>query len=544
MRTASVLLAGLSLCLAEAHQQPILGASINPLDEKFGQYVHSILDHFHVPAISIAVVKGDEVYAEGYGTAVFPNVSAKAETLYFVGSTTKSFTAAALTLLMDDLKNSSVSFDWKTPVSSLIRDDFVLEDEYITTHATLEDLASHRTGFPRHDLSYGSKGHRSVRDTVRNMRNLPLTAGFREKFQYCNYMWATLAYVAENLAGKPLQDFLRSRVWNPLGMNSTYWTLEEAQLAEKAEGKELARGYTWDDASEEYYADPYLDIGPLAGAGCMISSVLDYAKYLEMMLRRSTPLSPEAHTQLRRARTLMDEDIEAPFSGVSTYTLGWWTIPYRGVNMFAHSGGLFGFGAYMAYIPELDFAVAMLGNTAGTSNNIEEVLLFALVDSILGTPKPRNYDWVKHFDERLRTAAVARNESRRTAFGTSIPKSPLPASLPLSSYEGSYWSESYKLITLNISNANSRIPQLNATHVLRADLTDRVWPGYLELEHVSGEYFLAWTSNRKGASGNEIEVVSEAVAAEFRIGADGRPVELGIALESYMKGEKIWFQRV
>lgn len=175
----------LGICLAQSVQKPIIAKIDNPLTEDFTKYVHSILDHFHVPALSIAVIHNNTVFSQGYGTAIFPDVPAKPETLYYTGSTTKSFTAAALTLLMDDLKNTSQSFSWQTPIVDIIRDDFVLQDEYITTHATLEDLASHRTGMPRHDSSYGSNGTRTVRDTVRNMRNLPMTKGFREEFQVC-----------------------------------------------------------------------------------------------------------------------------------------------------------------------------------------------------------------------------------------------------------------------------------------------------------------------------------------------------------------------
>jgi CubicO group peptidase (beta-lactamase class C family) len=114
---------------------------------------------------------------------------------------------------------------WDTPISSLIRDDFVLPDPYFTEHITIEDALSHRTGMPRHDFSYGGTNEngekRGLRDLVRSLRHLPLTAPLRTKFQYCNMMYVTVSYVIETLTGVWLGDFLKDNIWEPLGMNST-----------------------------------------------------------------------------------------------------------------------------------------------------------------------------------------------------------------------------------------------------------------------------------------------------------------------------------
>lgn len=91
---------------------------------------------------------------QGYGIAKYPDTKVTPSTLFGAGSTTKAFTAAAISFLID---NSSFYSDikWDTPVSSILRDDFVLENDFVTTHATVEDILSHRTGMPRHDFSYG-----------------------------------------------------------------------------------------------------------------------------------------------------------------------------------------------------------------------------------------------------------------------------------------------------------------------------------------------------------------------------------------------------
>jgi len=73
-----------------------------------------------------------------------PPVPVMPNTLFCGGSTTKAFTAAAMSMLVD-----TGSLGWKTKVVDVLREDFVLQDEYATREITIEDILSHRTGMPR-----------------------------------------------------------------------------------------------------------------------------------------------------------------------------------------------------------------------------------------------------------------------------------------------------------------------------------------------------------------------------------------------------------
>lgn len=63
----------------------------------------------------------------------------------------KSFIAAALSLLVEDDNFPEVK--WTTPVSQLLRDDFVLSDGRYTEQVTIEDILSHRSGMPEYLLN-------------------------------------------------------------------------------------------------------------------------------------------------------------------------------------------------------------------------------------------------------------------------------------------------------------------------------------------------------------------------------------------------------
>ena len=170
-------------------------------------------------------------FSQGYGISSFPSTPVTPETLFCGASTTKAFTAAAVALLISSSNYTGLS--WDTPISSLIREDFVLPDLYSTEHVTIEDALSHRTGMPAHDASYGGtneKGEkRGVRDLVRSLRHLPLTAPLRMRFQYCNMMFVAVSHVVETLTGVGLGDFLKENIWEPLGMKSTVCLFHSCQ---------------------------------------------------------------------------------------------------------------------------------------------------------------------------------------------------------------------------------------------------------------------------------------------------------------------------
>lgn len=107
--------------------------------------------------------------------------------MLYGASTTRAIITAVLSLIVDDVE-SFPNVKWQTPVTQIIPNDFVLEDDYSTLHLTLEDAATHCTVVPRDDLG----GNQTTRDVVRSMRHLPFTEPLRTTFQYCNLMYSCM----------------------------------------------------------------------------------------------------------------------------------------------------------------------------------------------------------------------------------------------------------------------------------------------------------------------------------------------------------------
>jgi len=97
-----------------------------------------------------------------------------------MGSNSKLFTALSIGTLIEDPTNS---LDWTTKIADILP-EWELQDPVASQHATIQDILSHRTGLPRHELSY-SLGQKTI-DVVLSLRHLSPSAEFREVWQYNN----------------------------------------------------------------------------------------------------------------------------------------------------------------------------------------------------------------------------------------------------------------------------------------------------------------------------------------------------------------------
>lgn len=283
-----------------------------------------------------------------------------------------------------------MSKGWSTPISSIIHDDFVLQDEWMTRHLTLEDAVSHRSGMPRHDrASFREfKGTKSgPRDLVRNMRNLALTAEPRTKFMYCNLMYVALSHVIETLTGKWLGDVLKEQIWKPLGMTSTYFDLGQAKDA----SENYASGYYWDEEDNKFKVAPDMEVREVSGAGAIFSNVLDYAKWLKCLLHEDAPFSKDTHRDIKTPRMMGG----MPMGGkdINMYGLGWQQTLYKGHVVYHHMGGLQAYGSLVYWFPDRKYGVVAFGNTSMTSNAAEEILAYRLIDEKLGIAEADRFDY-------------------------------------------------------------------------------------------------------------------------------------------------------
>lgn len=235
----------------------------------------------------------------------------------------------------------------------------------------------------------------TVQDTVRLLRYLPLNAPPRTKWQYCNQMYVVATHAIQTLAGgRWLGDVLRERIWAPLGMHATRFSLEDALAAPD----HLARGYSWSREAGAFSAVPFMPTDEIGGAGAVMSNVEDYARWIRSLLREEGPVPKEGHRAIKTPRMIVDPSEllpsgGAPYDSATMYALGWEVNSYRGHRFWTHAGGMHAYGAEVFLFPDLDFGVVTFGNTAGSSNYVGLLAVWKLVDDKLGLPEEDRHDW-------------------------------------------------------------------------------------------------------------------------------------------------------
>ena len=425
-----LLLAGPS---ARAQQAPLAG-----LDE----YVNQSLKDWSVPGLAIAVIKDDRiVLAKGFGVRELGKPEPVDErTVFAIGSSSKAFTSAAIAMLVDDKK-----LKWDDPAAQFLP-GFQLYDPYVTRELTVRDLLTHRVGLERGDqLWYATTFDRG--DILRRIRYLKPSSSMRSKFGYQNIMFLAAGQVVRSVSGQEWDDFVRERIFVPLGMKDTSTSIQTLPRSH-----DVATPHSKFDG--QIVPIPYRNIDNIAPAGSINSNVLDMAQWVRLHLGNGTyegkPLvSPGSVKEMSTPQTVIRLEGQMarlyPEAHFLNYGLGWFLSDYRGRKLVEHGGSIDGMRALVAMIPEEKLGVVILTNLSGTILSIP--LSYRIFDSYLGAPAR---DWsaemlktMNALEEQAR-AAAAKVESERVS-GTK-------PSLALDKYAGDYQSDMYGDATVGLDN--------------------------------------------------------------------------------------------
>jgi len=325
----------------------------------------------HIPGMAIAVVKDDEVVlARGFGvTDIETETPVTPETIFAIGSSTKAFTATLIGMLVDEGK-----MDWDDPITEYIP-YFTLdiESENETAEVAIRDLLSHRTGFVRMGLLFGS-GEIPREEVLLAATAAEPWTGFREKFYYSNVMYMATGVAAGKATGTDWDTLIDNRIFEPLGMNSTSTSISQAQTDPR-----LSLGYLWDEDLQDYEDKPMRNVDNIAPAGAINSNILDMAQWLRLLLGRGEYEGQRliSEEQLNETWTSHIEIAE----GVN-YGLGWMLREWEGQPVIEHGGNVQGFTAEVALLPESNLGFVLLTNAHVTP--LQQMSINMVWEALLG----------------------------------------------------------------------------------------------------------------------------------------------------------------
>src|SRR5437588_6160739 len=194
---------------------PVTAQNAPPAD--LDAYVVRVLKTFEVPGLSVAIVKdGKVVLAKGYGVRKLGEPAPVDEnTLLAIGSNTKAFTSAALATLVEEGKIS-----WDDPVYERLT-GFQMYDPYVSHEMTIRDLLTHRSGMGlgEGDLLFWPHTTFTRAEIIYKLRFMKPHSSFRSHYAYDNLLYMTAGQIIPAVAGTSWDDYVRQRIFAPLGMN-------------------------------------------------------------------------------------------------------------------------------------------------------------------------------------------------------------------------------------------------------------------------------------------------------------------------------------
>jgi CubicO group peptidase (beta-lactamase class C family) len=397
--------------------------AINKIDGLVGDLMKAA----GIPGMAVAIVHGGKtLYAKGFGVRDVSKGDGQdnkvdAETVFQLASVSKSVGA---TVVAHEVTEKAIA--WDTPVAAELP-WFALSDPYVTSHVTIADLYSHRSGLPDHagdeleDLGYDRQ------QTMERLRYLPL-APFRISYAYTNFGVSVAAQAAAAAAGKPWEDLSDEVLYRPLGMASTSSRYADFTARPNHAVGHVKAGDKWEP---RFQRDP----DPQSPAGGVSSSVNDMSRWLTMVMANGVYngqriTSPEA---LLPAITPQVISVPAGSSQARAGTYGEGfnvSVTSSGRTQYNHSGGFVsGAATNFTVLPSEDVGIIVLTNAA--PYGVPEALSAQFMDLVqYGQVRE---DWPALYNYLL----APMNNPKGSLLGKQPPSNPAPAK-PLSDYAGVY----------------------------------------------------------------------------------------------------------
>ncbi len=304
------------------------------------------------PGFALAIIKDNELVFKGsYGYSNLEHdVKVTGETVFYLCSLSKQFTAACLAFLLNEKK--------------LKKDDKLIEffptlQERIYGKIRLDHLIHMSSGIREwYDMKKFSGAYAdeypwraSIIPLLQRQESLSFQPG--EKYIYCNTNYALLTLIIEQVIKGSIVDFAAARIFQPLGLNDTFFSNSNSKVIPG-----LATGYNCRGEN----INKTVPLPPLVGAGGVYSSLQDMTIWLKILMTESW--EPEM------IRTLK-EHILFNNGNPNPYLMGLEMGRIENYEYIQHGGAVPGFFTYIRFYPESETGYVWLQN----SHDIQPVVI-------------------------------------------------------------------------------------------------------------------------------------------------------------------------
>lgn len=353
-----------------------MNAGHQALWDQLLEFVPQVMEKTGIPGAVVGILHAGETRTAGFGlTNADHPLPVTADTLFQIGSITKTYTATAIMRLIEKGK---VTLD--ATVRSYLP-GFSVADEAASARATVRHLLTHMGGWYGDFFHDTGAGDSALAKYVAAMASLEQVAPLDTVWSYNNSGFAVLGRILEVVAGKSYEAALKELVLEPLGLEHTFFDPGDLITYRFAVGHDVGEvGVSvlrpWPLPRAQY---------AFGGITCSVSDLLTYAR---LHLGDGTApdgtrlLAPETLSQMQAPQVTVWKD--------ETRGLGWALNLAGGAQRVSHTGGTKGQVSGLTFIAEHGFAVAVLTNANQGRHVRDAVTNWALKHYVaIDVPRPQ-----------------------------------------------------------------------------------------------------------------------------------------------------------
>ncbi|MEV6216853.1 serine hydrolase domain-containing protein [Nocardia sp. NPDC051833] len=368
-------------------------AAFAELDAK----IETAMRAYRIPGVAVGVLTDGEEYIKGYGvTNVDRPVPVDGDTLFRIGSTTKTFTGTAMMRLVDE---GRVELD--APVRRYLP-DFAVADPDAGATVTVRQLLDHTSGWLGDFVQDFGRGDDAIARYVAAMTRLPQLTPPGAVFAYNNAGLVVAGRIIEVVTGATYETAVQNLLLDPLALTNTRF------FSDQIIGLNVAASH--DVVGEKAVVDTGFWHFPRScnPTGSLISTARDQLRYARFHLGDGTGLMSEQALIAMRSDPGAGGTLQVELTGMG---VAWMLRPSaENETIVQHGGTWSGQRSGFFLVPSRDFAMTVLTNSEGGGHLLSELFAddwslrtFAGLSNLPATP------------QRLGAAELAPYEGRYVA---------------------------------------------------------------------------------------------------------------------------------
>lgn len=326
---------------------------------EFSPYLNWLSDEAQeesLPGYALAIVSSDGIV--DLRTTGVRHVERQApvtpDTVFRIASVSKTFAGTvASQLVARDIHS------WDEPLTRILP-QYSIGTAPVSSGITLKHIMSHSTGLMPHAYSNMLDAGVGYREIQEKFDEIPTVCEPGECYGYQNVVFSLIADVVRESVDSGYDDYVRSRLFEPLGMSSASLGFDAYRRNGNASAPHRHGRDEWQVSSIN---PAYFTVGPASGVNASIRDMSQWARanlgaFPDVLPRpvldmQHSPIVETTHGGYYNRWSALDK---------AWYGIGWRVFDYAGTRVVHHGGGVRGFRSEMVLIPERDLAMVVLFN--------------------------------------------------------------------------------------------------------------------------------------------------------------------------------------